>query len=86
MAENGDIDRRNAEGVRVRLVSNEVDGHPNLSLLLPSDLQSDLTVVSILGFVNPWELAAQSPTTGELSFKLVDKVETGLVFPKLDEK
>ena len=79
VGENGDIDRRNAEGVCVRLVSNEVDSRPNLSILLPSDLQSNLTIVPVLGFVNPRELASQSPATGELPLELIDEVEAGLL-------
>ncbi len=57
VAEYGDIDRRNAESVR--LISNEVDSGTNCSLLLPVNLHSDLTRVSILGFINPREFATQ---------------------------
>ena len=86
VAENGDIDRRNAESVRVRLIRDEVDSGTNCSLLLPANLQSDLTIVSILGFINLREFAAQSPATGELPLEVLGEVEAGPVFPELDEQ
>ena len=48
-----------------RLIPDEVDSSTNCSLLLSANLQSGPTLVSILGFVNPREFAAQSPATGE---------------------
>ena len=59
--------------------AHEVDSCLDRSLLFPADLQSDLTVVSIPGLVNPRKLAAHPPTSGELQFELLDKVETSPV-------
>ena len=74
-------------GVRVRLIPNKLDSRsdPPRSLL-PPDLQSDLTIVSIFGFVDPRELAVQPPATAELPLELLDEIEADPVLPKLDEQ
>ena len=69
-----------------RLIPDEVDSGTNCSFLFSANLQSDLTIVSILGFINPREFAAQSPATGELPLEVLGDVEAGPVFPEVDKQ
>lgn len=64
----------------MRLIRDEVDSGTNRALLLPANVQSDLTSVSILGFINPRGFAAQSPATGKILLEVLGEAEAGLVF------
>lgn len=86
VAKNGDIDLRNSEGIRIRLISNKVDGGLDLPPLLPPDLQSDLSIVSILGLIDPRELAAQSSAACELPLELINEVETGPILSEFGKQ